>query len=172
MQIASRFTIAVHILTCINYVEGHIFITSEFLAGSIGVNPVIIRQIIIKLKKAGIVKVGRGRGGIKAERNLDGVRLYDVYVAVDAVSRRGMFRFHENPNPKCPVGKKIHDALDGSLREIQRVFEEKLKSITIGDIMTAGDFGEYNGPHPENIMPKIIEAIRRDRVLDTFFQKP
>ena len=65
MQISSRFTIAVHILTCIKYFEGHIFITSEFLAGSIGVNPVIIRQIIIKLKKAGIVKVGRGRGSFQ-----------------------------------------------------------------------------------------------------------
>ena len=44
MQISSRFTIAVHILTCIDYFADEYTITSDFLAGSVGVNPVIIRH--------------------------------------------------------------------------------------------------------------------------------
>ena len=42
MQIPSRFTIAVHILTLIAQNKGNeTKLTSDFMAGSVGVNPVI-----------------------------------------------------------------------------------------------------------------------------------
>ena len=41
MQITSRFTIAVHVLTAIEYFKDMDRVNSEFLAGSVGVNPVI-----------------------------------------------------------------------------------------------------------------------------------
>ena len=134
LQISSRFTIAVHILECIKYFEGEASITSEFLSGSIGVNAVIIRRIISQLKSAGLVKVGRGRIGVLSARNLDDVTLYDVYSAVEAVSSGGLFHFHSNPNPKCPVGKNIHALLDDTLREIQRSFEDKMRSVTLKNL--------------------------------------
>lgn len=133
VQISSRFTIAVHILTCIDYFAEEYTITSDFLASSVGVNPVIIRQIIIPLKAAGLVEVIRGRTGITLSRRLEDITLYDVYEAVESVKGK-LFRFHENPNPKCPVGKNIHSALDGRLEEVQAVFEAKLKTITLREI--------------------------------------
>lgn len=135
MQITSRFTIAVHILSCVKYFEGQVPLTSEFLAGSIGVNPVVVRQIISKLKSAGIIFSRRGRGGIRSAKNLEDVTLFDVYKVVEAVSDEGLFRFHENPNPDCPVGRKIHDVLDDSLKEIQKAFEDSMKNINLGKIM-------------------------------------
>ena len=133
MQISSRFTIAVHILTCIDYFAEEYTITSEFLADSVGVNPVIIRQVILQLKAAGLVEVVRGKTGITLSRKLEDITLYDVYEAVESVKGK-LFRFHENPNPKCPVGKNIHSALDGKLDEIQDTLESKMKSITIRDV--------------------------------------
>ena len=133
MQISSRFTIAVHILTCIDYFAEEYTITSEFLADSVGVNPVIIRQVILQLKAAGLVEVVRGKTGITLSRRLEDITLYDVYEAVESVKGK-LFRFHENPNPKCPVGKNIHSALDGKLDEIQDTLESKMKSITIRDV--------------------------------------
>lgn len=133
MQISSRFTIAVHILTCIDYFAGEHVITSEFLAGSIGVNAVIVRQIIQQLKAAGLVEVSRGKGGVSLLRGLEAITLYDVYVAVEAV-KGGLFHFHENPNPECPVGKNIHTALDESLNDIQRVMESEMRGITMREI--------------------------------------
>ena len=135
MQITSRFTIAVHILACVKYFEGKVSLTSEFLAGSIGVNPVIVRQIISKLKSAGIIISKHGKGGLRQAGNLDEVTLFDIYKAVEAVSDEGLFRFHENPNPDCPVGRKIHDVLDGSLKEIQRAFEDSMKNIRLREIL-------------------------------------
>ena len=133
VQISSRFTIAVHILTCIDYFAEEHIITSDFLASSVGVNPVIIRQVILQLKAAGLVEVIRGKTGITLSRRLEDITLYDVYEAVESVKGK-LFRFHENPNPKCPVGKNIHSALDGKLDEIQNTLESKMKSITMRDI--------------------------------------
>lgn len=134
MQISSRFTIAVHILTCIDYFADEYTVTSEFLSGSIGVNAVIIRRIILQLKAAGMIDISRGKGGMKLSRSLESITLYDVYMAVEAVNSEGLFHFHENPNPACPVGKNIHNALDGSLKEIQEVLESKMRSINLSEI--------------------------------------
>lgn len=46
MQITSRFTIAVHIITAIDYFKDTEKVTSNFLAGSVGTNPVIIRTVM------------------------------------------------------------------------------------------------------------------------------
>ena len=50
MQISSRFTIAVHMLTCMETFKEEYKITSDFLAASINVNPVIIRRILSQLR--------------------------------------------------------------------------------------------------------------------------
>ena len=133
MQISSRFTIAVHILTCIDYFADEYTITSDFLADSVGVNPVIIRQVILQLKAAGLVEVVRGKTGITLSRRLEDITLYDVYEAVDSVKGK-LFRFHENTNPKCPVGRDIHSALDGKLDQIQETLEAEMKTITLREI--------------------------------------
>lgn len=62
MQISSRFTIAVHIFACIDTFETQYKITSEFLASSIQVNPVVIRKILSQLKANGLITVQRGSG--------------------------------------------------------------------------------------------------------------
>ena len=59
---------------------------------------------------------------------------YDVYEAVNCVDGEGLFRFHENPNPDCPVGKNIHMALDGKLMDVQRSMENELRRISIADV--------------------------------------
>ena len=56
MQIGSKFTIGVHIITALDYFKELDRVNSEFLAGSIGVNPVIIRTVISHLREAGIVQ--------------------------------------------------------------------------------------------------------------------
>jgi DNA-binding IscR family transcriptional regulator len=63
MQISKKFTIAIHLLTASRYFEGQQKITSRFLAGSIGTNPVIVRNIMLQLQEAGLIDVKRGPGG-------------------------------------------------------------------------------------------------------------
>ncbi len=134
MQISSKFTIAVHILTAMDYFKDSAVVTSSFLAGSVGANPVIIRTVAGQLKKAGMISVSRGQRGMTLARDLSEITFYDVYKAVDCVSDEGLFHFHENPNPQCPVGRNIHRAMEGKLESIQRSMEEQMKTITIADI--------------------------------------
>ena len=65
MQISSRFTIAIHMLTCMEAFKDEYKVTSDFLASSINVNPVVIRRILSQLKDAGLIEVKRGTGGAR-----------------------------------------------------------------------------------------------------------
>lgn len=134
MQISSRFTIAVHMLACMDVFKEDYKITSDFLASSINVNPVIIRKILSQLKEAGLIEVKRGPGGAAIARPLEEITLLDVYHAVDCLEENTLFHFHENPNPDCPVGRNIHNILDDRLIQVQKVMEQELKSMTLADI--------------------------------------
>lgn len=136
MQITSRFTVAVHILTAVDYFKDTETVTSGFLAGSVGVNPVIIRNVMGSLKDAGIISISQGKSGISLARDLSEITFYDVYRAVDCVDDAGLFHFHEHPNPQCPVGRNIHSAMEGRLLEVQESMEEQMKKITIADIVS------------------------------------
>lgn len=134
MQISSRFTIALHIFTCVETFKNDYKITSDFLAGSINTNPVIIRKILAQLKNAGLITVARGTGGISPTRPLKEISFYDVYQAIEPVENGDLFNFHSSPNPQCPVGKNIHALLDDKLKAIQLAMENEMKKYTLDDL--------------------------------------
>lgn len=135
MQISSRFTIAIHIFSCINIFEKENKITSDFLAGSVNVNPVIIRKLLSQLKAAGLVNVQRGSGGASIARPLDQITLLDIYHAVECIDNGELFHFHENSNQECPVGRNIHRILDGKLQQVQEAMEREMEKITLADVI-------------------------------------
>ena len=136
MQITSKFTVAVHILTCIDIFGGQMRVTSDFLSGSTGVNAVIVRNVLGQLRNAGIVETRQGSGGAHLAKALDEITLYDIYKAVDCIDDEGLFHFHENPNVDCPVGRNIHKAMDGRLKAAQAALENELKSTTLAQVVT------------------------------------
>lgn len=135
MQISSRFTIAIHMLTCMETFKDDYKITSDFLSGSINVNPVIIRRLLSQLKGAGMIEVKRGTGGASIVKPLDQITFLDVYRAVECIEENTLFHFHENPNPDCLVGRNIHNILDDKLLRVQDAMERELKAITLADVM-------------------------------------
>lgn len=134
MQISSRFTLAVHIFACMDTFGDEYKVTSDFLAGSTNVNPVVIRKILGQLKKAGLIEVARGTGGTTAARPLDEITFLDIYRAVECVENGELFHFHENPSTNCPVGRNIHHILDDKLLRVQTAMEQELASITLKDL--------------------------------------
>ena len=134
MQISSRFTIGLHILTAIDNFHTEYKVTSDFLAGSIRTNPVVVRRILGQLKNAGLIESSQGVAGITIPKPLEEISFYDVYAAIEPVEEGDLFRFHDSPNPDCPVGRNIHTLLDGKLREIQDAMEEKMRQYTLADL--------------------------------------
>lgn len=133
MQISSRFTMAIHMFVCIDTFSEQ-KMTSDFMAASIGTNPVIVRKLLQQLKAAGLVEVSRGTGGVKVTRPFDEITFLDIYKAVECTPDENLFHFHERPNPKCPVGKNIHHVLDDRLVQVQKAMEDKLAEMTLADV--------------------------------------
>ena len=45
-----------------------------------------------------------------------------------------LFDFHANPNPHCPIGRNIREALDAPLSDAQSAMEQALETYTLKDI--------------------------------------
>jgi len=136
MQISSRFTIATHMLIIIALKGKESKVTSDFLAISVGVNPVIIRKTLSQLKKAELISVARGTGGAEIIKDLEDISLLDVYQAVECLGKTGqLFSFHDNPNPACPVGANIHGVLDEKLQNIQLAMEQELRQTSLAQVV-------------------------------------
>lgn len=134
MQISSRFTIALHIFACVEVFGDSRKITSDFLADSIGTNPVVIRKLLGLLKGAGLITVARGTGGVELARSREQISFLDVYRAVQVVENGDLFHFHDSPNPSCPVGRNIHALLDDKLQAAQAAMESQLQQYTLADV--------------------------------------
>lgn len=136
MQISSRFTIATHVLILIATNEDEVKLTSDLMAGSVGVNPVIIRKTLSQLKKAGLISVARGTGGADIIKSLEDISLLDVYRAVESLGKSGqLFSFHDNPNPNCQVGRSIHNVLDDKLLAVQAAMEAELAQTSLAAVV-------------------------------------
>lgn len=136
MQISSRFTIGTHVLVMIALKGDCTKVTSDMIAESVGVNPVIIRKTLSQLKKAGLIHVARGTGGAELAKAADEISLLDIYQAVECLGSTGqLFSFHEHPNPACPIGNSIHGVLDGKLEEIQLAMEKEMAQISLEQVV-------------------------------------
>lgn len=134
MKISSRFSVAVHILSILS-MEKNKLCTSEWIAGSVNTNPVIIRRVTGMLKKAGLVNVKSGSGGAYLLKPIEDITLLEIYKAVDVVEEGQLFQMHENPNPKCPIGANIQFVLEIILLKAQGAMEDVLKNVTMKDIV-------------------------------------
>lgn len=138
MQISSRFTIATHMLIILALEGKKQKLTSDILAGSVGVNPVIIRKTLSQLKNAGLISVARGTGGADIIKDLEDISLFDIYCAVECLGKSGqLFSFHDKPNPECPIGKNIHNVLDNRLEAIQKAMEAELAQTNLAEVVAA-----------------------------------
>ncbi|GAC91479.1 BadM/Rrf2 family transcriptional regulator [Anoxybacillus flavithermus NBRC 109594] len=134
MKISSRFTVAVHILALLS-IENEAHCTSDWIAGSVNTNPVVVRRVIGQLKRAGFVQVRQGTGGAFLAKDIKEITLLDIYRAVDVVEEGELFQMHEHPNPQCPVGANIQAVLEVILRRAQAAMEHVLKEIPLYDVV-------------------------------------
>lgn len=135
MKISSRFSVAVHILSLIA-TSTNVPCTSEWIAGSVNTNPVIIRRVTGQLKKAGLVNVRPGTGGAYLIKDPADITLLAIYHAVEVVEEGQLFHVHEEPNPECPVGASIQGVLQIILLRAQTAMEQILAEVTLKELVT------------------------------------
>lgn len=125
----TRFATAIHIMTILgNHPEE--WHTSDWLAGSINVNPVIIRKEISVLREAGLVESRKGKeGGCRLTKNPEEIDISEIYLAVKNSEILG--KKNQNPNPKCEIGKEINQNLDVLFSETEVLVVSFLKNKSL-----------------------------------------
>ena len=108
MRSNTRFTVAIHMLALIELNKTQPS-TSDLMALSVGTNPVVIRQLMTALKKAGLIESQVGVPGSRLAKPQEEITLLDIYRAVQKRSNACLFDFHPTPNPMCPIGRNIED---------------------------------------------------------------
>jgi Rrf2 family protein len=133
MSTSSRFAVAVHVLALLA-MDGEQLITSEYIAGSVNTNPVVIRRILGRLREAGLVIAQSGvGGGASLVRRPERITLLDVYQAVEAGD---VFSFHpRSPNPHCVCGRHIQAVLGKVFSKAEAAMEKVLAEVTVAQIM-------------------------------------
>lgn len=134
MRINIKCSSAIHILLMIAMLPETHKVTSEFLASSVGSNPVDIRKLLSSLKKAGLIEVSRGPGGAKLRKQPEEITLLDIYSAVDSTPLDELIGVHAHPAEQCPFGRNIGDVLAEPYAEIGDTVRQKMASITLAQL--------------------------------------
>ncbi len=115
----TRFATAVHIMTLLAE-SPQDWLTSEWIAGSININPVMVRKELGMLREAGLIVSRQGKeGGTQLARNAKEISISEIYLAVKNTEVLG--KKNSNPNPACPVGKEINNHLKALFSETDQL---------------------------------------------------
>jgi Rrf2 family protein len=130
-----RFAVAVHVATVLA-MNNEAPATSDWIAGSVNTNPVVVRRILSALSKAGLVKSQRGIAGGSSLAEAPGkISLLDLYRAVD--QHETPATHHQPPNPACPVGANIVAILVDILDRGEAAKERELAKVTVADVVAS-----------------------------------
>lgn len=125
----TRFATIIHILTILATKMGE-WINSEWIAGSININPVIVRKELSILQEQGWVISRKGKeGGFMLNTSSENISLAELYKVVKNSDILG--KKNQNPNSKCPIGKDINKELDTLFNETDELVLASLQTKTL-----------------------------------------
>ena len=158
MRSGSQYTIGIHNLMLVEFFRQD-SITSQIAARSIGCNPVIVRNVFTKLKKAGLLKPGYGRRRTELGRPADTITLYDVFMATESDDLDTMFKMYP-ANLNCPVGSDIHGILSSRFGKARDAMLKVLSETTIADLVA-------DLPPEKNVLPEELRQRSEGSLSET-----
>lgn len=132
MKYSTKLSDAVHIMVFIE-LSNQIILTSTEIAASIQTNPAYVRQLMAKLKAAGLIQSRRGQAKPCLDRKPEEITLLDVYRAVEGT--KPLLHLDTHTNPECHVGVYIQYALQDYYDEIQQEAEKRMNEIRLSDVI-------------------------------------
>ena len=134
MKYSTKLSDTVHVMVLIA-INKEKSLSSASIAESVHTNPGFVRQLMLKLKKAGLMTSVAGHARPSLSKPADQITLLDVYKAVEG--EKPLLHLDTHTNPDCGVGINIQLSLQGFYNEIQKNAEEKMNTITLQDIINA-----------------------------------
>ena len=129
---STKLSVSVHIL-CMIALRGRPAVTSEDMAASVQTNPAVVRRLMSRLKKAGLIRTRPRVGAVGLAKPSGEISLWDIFRTVEP--ERLLFDLHTGTNLQCPVGANIRVVMAGICDKMQAGFETQLKSIYLSDIL-------------------------------------
>lgn len=118
-------------------------LTSETLADSYGTNPVVLRRVLSKLRRAGLVETRRGVGGGSVlARDPSTINLRQVYEAVTEASE--ILRRHPRDRPNR-IASILADYVNELYADAEQALLGTLEAVTVASMdqnLRARFFGE------------------------------
>ena len=131
----TRFATALHILSLLEYSKPE-RLSSEWIAGSINLNPALVRKEISHLKKLGFISSKEGNGGgYTLGRPAGTIQLAEIFQAVRPAAVLGR---SNTPNPACPVGRQINQHLETLYTNAEQAMLAMLQQQSLAEF--AGKF--------------------------------
>ena len=150
MKYSTKLSDTVHVMVLIA-INQEKSLSSASIAESVHTNPGFVRQLMLKLKKAGLMtSVAGGHARPSLSKTADQITLLDIYKAVEG--DKPLLHLDTHTNPDCGVGINIQLSLKEFYNEIQKTAEEKMNTITLQDIIDT----YYQRISSENNLQNII----------------
>lgn len=128
---SSHFPIAIHILTLLATSDKE-WMSSDYIANSVNINPVLVRKEIGTLRKFGLVNSKAGKsGGNRLAKKASDICLGDIYRATQPAQLLGQLK--NQPNPDCPIGRQINRHLHELYHDAEEALVLNLKKTSLQD---------------------------------------
>ena len=129
----TRFATIIHILTLLAKFPGQ-WMSSDWIAESININPVIVRKELAVLHQLGWVQSKKGKeGGTMLQVSSCEITMADIFNAVKNPHVLG--KKNNGTNPKCPIGKEINTELEKLFDSTDDVVVSFLKNKSLKDFV-------------------------------------
>jgi DNA-binding IscR family transcriptional regulator len=132
MKYSHKLSDAVHILAYVDiYADGDL--SSKAIAASIEANQSMVRRMMSKLVKTGLLNSQPGKVEVSLARAPQDISLLDVYLAIE--DNRDLLHIDEKTNPLCIVGGNIQETLNDVYNKIQQDAEASMASHSLQEII-------------------------------------
>jgi Rrf2 family protein len=133
----TRFSTALHVLTLLAKNQED-WVSSDYIAGSICINPVMVRRELSSLNEAGLIYSRKGKdGGSKLSKKPEEITLGEVYLAVKNSEILG--KKNKDTNSNCPVGSRINRKLEELSHEADSLLRQYLDKKSLAEFAKGFD---------------------------------
>lgn len=132
MKYSHKLSDAVHILAFVHIYAGG-DLSSAAIAASVEANQSVVRRMMAKLVKAGLLNSQPGKVAPTLAKSPKYITLLDIYRAVE--DNHDLLHIDEKTNPLCIVGGNIQDTLNGIYSSVQKDAETSMAKHTLAEII-------------------------------------